>query len=337
MPNNELIKIFPIIFFFAFLLTSFLLNYVSALFSEADLFKIDLTKRRKTKKIKKLLFVLKNGQLLSATISFSQVFINFFMSLLATKMLKENEQFLEKILGEALVFFLISLLIALFTEIFVRFLTTKSFSKRMILNKYFINIAYLISRLSFFQFIIKPRKRIFVNSEKDVSLFVSNLAAEKILEKKEARLIKAALNFDEIKVSQIFKKWEKVICLEDSLNYEELKRIYLKHLLDRYPVINKKKQLVGIFSMKTFFREGLLKNKNIIWQDHINKEFVTVQPHEKLDKVFEKLQNNYCYLAIVKSGRDTLGIITLQDALNALVGKMKDEKDKIKKSSRLAH
>ena len=100
MPSNELTKIFPIILFFAFLLTSFLLNYVSALYSEADLFKIDLTKRRKTKKIKKLLFVLKNGQLLSATISFSQVFINFFMSLLAAKMLKENEQFLEKILGE---------------------------------------------------------------------------------------------------------------------------------------------------------------------------------------------------------------------------------------------
>lgn len=92
MPNNELIKFFPITLFFVFLMVSFLLNYVSALYSEADLFKIDLTKRRKSKKIKKLIFVLKNGQLLSATISFSQVFINFFMSLLATKMLKENKK-----------------------------------------------------------------------------------------------------------------------------------------------------------------------------------------------------------------------------------------------------
>ena len=93
MPNPELIKIFPITLFFAFLLVSFLLNYVSALYSEADLFKIDLTKRRKSKKIKKLLFVLKNGQLLSATISFSQVFINFSMTLLAARMLKENKKY----------------------------------------------------------------------------------------------------------------------------------------------------------------------------------------------------------------------------------------------------
>ena len=77
-------------------------------------------------------------------------------------------------------------------------------------------------------------------------------------------------------------------------------------------------------------------NPTVIWQDYINKEFVTVRPHEKLDKVFEKLQNNYCYLAIVKSSRSVLGIITLQDILNALVGKMKDEKDKTKRSSRLA-
>lgn len=76
----------------------------------------------------------------------------------------------------------------------------------MVLNHHFINFAYFISRLSFFQFIIKPRKRIFVNSENDVSLFVSNLAAEKILEKKEAKLIQSALNFDEIKVRQILTK-----------------------------------------------------------------------------------------------------------------------------------
>jgi CBS domain containing-hemolysin-like protein len=88
----------------------------------------------------------------------------------------------------------------------MRFLVTKSFSKRVITNNFLINNAYFLNRLSPLQLIIKPRKRIFVNSEKDVSLFVSNLAAEAILEQKEAKLIKAALKLDETKVHQVLKK-----------------------------------------------------------------------------------------------------------------------------------
>jgi putative hemolysin len=330
MPNNELIKLLPIFLFLSFLTISSFLNYISALYSEADLFKVDLTKGRKTTKIKKLLFVLKSGQMLSATISFWQIFLNLSMSYLITKMISENEKFLKKLwVGEGFIFFLASLFIAFFTEILTRFLATKNLSKRFITNHFLINTAYSLSRLSPFQLIIKPKKRVFVNSEKDVSLFVSNLAAEAILEKKEANLIKAALNFDEMKVSQVFKKWEKVICLEKSISYKKLQKTYLNHPFDRYPIINKKKQLVGTFSMKIFSR-ALLKNKNAVWQDYIDKEFITVQTQEKINKVFEKLQKKYRHLAIVKSNKNIIGIITLQDILNTLVGKMKDEKDKLK-------
>ena len=97
MSNNELTKLLPIILFPSLLLISSFLNYISALYSEADLFKTDLTKKRKSKKTKKMLFVLKNGQLLSATVSFLQVFFNFFMSSLVTKVASENTKSLEKI------------------------------------------------------------------------------------------------------------------------------------------------------------------------------------------------------------------------------------------------
>jgi hypothetical protein len=96
MPENQLTKILPLIFFTPLLLISFFFNYISALYSEADLFKLDLTKGRKTIKIKKLLFILKRGQILSATVSFYQVMLNFFMSLLATKVVRENKELLNK-------------------------------------------------------------------------------------------------------------------------------------------------------------------------------------------------------------------------------------------------
>jgi CBS domain containing-hemolysin-like protein len=52
-----------------------------------------------------------------------------------------------------------------------------------------------------------------------------------------------------------------------------------------------------------------------------------VSPYEKLNKVFEKLQDNYCHFAIVKTKKRFSGIVTLQNILNSLVGKMRDERD----------
>ncbi|CAI2161736.1 1305_t:CDS:10 [Funneliformis geosporum] len=51
--------------------------------------------------------------------------------------------------------------------------------------------------------IVKPKKKIFSDSEKDVARFIDNLALEKVLEIKEAALVKSALNFDEIEVASI--------------------------------------------------------------------------------------------------------------------------------------
>src|SRR2546430_12454640 len=95
-------EIFPplsfVIIFFLLLGFSFFLNYISALYSEVNLFKIDLVKKRKDEgQTKKLIFILKNGNLLFAIICFCQVFLNIFMSDLFMKttgevILKEIEK-----------------------------------------------------------------------------------------------------------------------------------------------------------------------------------------------------------------------------------------------------
>ena len=50
-------------------------------------------------------------------------------------------------------------------------------------------------------------------------------------------------------------------------------------------------------------------------------------PHDKLDKVLTKLQTANCRLAIVREKKRLLGIITLQDVLSSLVGKIRDERE----------
>src|SRR5690606_33276905 len=106
----------------------------SALYSDVNLFKVDLVKRRKDeKKFKKLIFILKNGNLLFAAICFYQVFLNIFIS----------DLFMERIGGKVLEYFGktdyrllmilgLSLLIAFFNEIFARYLANRPNNQRKI-------------------------------------------------------------------------------------------------------------------------------------------------------------------------------------------------------------
>lgn len=81
MQISEFLTLPLFVNIFSLLGLSFFLNYLSALYSEVNLFKIDLVKKRKDKrKIKKLVFILKNGNLLFAAVCICQVFLNIFLS-----------------------------------------------------------------------------------------------------------------------------------------------------------------------------------------------------------------------------------------------------------------
>src|SRR5205085_5404200 len=208
MKISELIPpLYLVAIFFSLLLLSFFLNYVSALYSDVNLFKIDLVRKRQDKaKSKKLIFILKNGNLLFAMICVCQVFLNIIISdIFMTGMGEPILGGIEKTNYRWGVLLGLSLLIALFTEIFVRYLATRPSSRKMIFNNFFIGVAYSLIRIPYYflRSIVKPRKKIFVNSEKDIIRFINNLTTDNTLEKNEAKLVQSAFDFDESEVNKI--------------------------------------------------------------------------------------------------------------------------------------
>jgi hypothetical protein len=80
MENREIVLFFSLVIFISLFFFSFFLNYLSSLYSGINLFKLDLKKKKKTRGWKKIVFVLKNGNLLFAIVCFFQVFLNIIMS-----------------------------------------------------------------------------------------------------------------------------------------------------------------------------------------------------------------------------------------------------------------
>ncbi|CFW93098.1 Putative membrane protein (CBS-domain) [endosymbiont DhMRE of Dentiscutata heterogama] len=331
MQISDLLSLSLVAVFLLLLGFSFFLNYISALYSDVNLFKIDLVKERKDKRrSKKIIFILKNGNLLFAVICIWQVFLNIFLSEIFMSGIGQQ------ILGSTvvdkykwLVLALFGLTIALTNEIFARYLANRPGSRKMVFNNFFIDITYALIRLPlnyFLRLIVKPRKRIFVNSEQDVMRFVNNLTLDRVLEKNEAQLVQAAFMFDDLRVSSIATPWEKVVAFNHEMPYPEIQTIHSREFFTRYPVLNQKKEVIGTFNMELFYWK-LIKNKEIRWQDYVDKRVIRFSPQDKLDKVLTKLQTTNSRMAVIQEKKKLLGIITLQDVLSALVGKIKDEKE----------
>jgi putative hemolysin len=213
-------------------------------------------------------------------------------------------------------------------EIFIRFLADKETSKKQVTNPFFLNPAHFITYLMrlMLKWLIKP-KRSFFYKEEDLIRLMGNLESENLLEPQEARLLKAAFNFDVEVVSKHFKPRKKAIFLSAEMNFKEIQAVNFKYRYTRYPVLSKAEKdsnLIGVFSFKLFNLRA--KNKDYHWLEFVNKKINYLDVDTKLSKAFEICQaTGQRLFIVVDKKKQFIGIITLEDILETLVGKIKDE------------
>lgn len=319
-------------FIFSFVLilfNSFFLNYISSLYSDINLFKFDISNKKLTTEKKKTIFVFKNINLLLTNISFWQVIHNF---LLSSYYIEEFLKSYKKSFHLPIILF-ISIIIAAFTEIFSRYLSSFNISKKMLTTGFFVNYAYFITKFSFIPFFNFNRKtKIFNNSESDFNVFLENLVSEQILEEKEGKLVSHALNLDETKVNSIFKN--NFIYFDYFMDVKEIINIHLDNYCSFYPIF-KNNIFFGNINMKINHKYlEIEKNNNDLFSWHNKiielKDVVFVFKNDKLDSVLDKMQKNSTKISIVlekkrKKGYLNIkknhikGIVTIKDIIDYLL------------------
>lgn len=302
-----------------------LLNFISSLYSGIDISKIDLSrlKRKKHKKVRRIIYIIRNNYLLFVGTSFFSAFLNLGLSKITFE--KINLNFQEELIF--IFFFIFS------TEIFVRYLAELNFSKKLVLNSFFLNVTFFFTWTisSLLSWLIKEKK-LSSYRETDLIRLINNLEAENVLEASEVKLVHSALNFDEKEVSSCFKPRKKIIFLSLKMNFKEVLQIYFKYHFTRYPVLSEENKLEGIFNFKllTLKVKDLFwkQKKDYYWQTFINKKIIYLPLNTKLSKAFEILQSSRSHFAFVLDNKNKLvGIITLEDILETLVGDIKDESE----------
>lgn len=166
-------------------------------------------------------------------------------------------------------------------------------------------------------------------TENELIDIVEKIEKEGVLEHQESELIQSAINFDSISVRQVMTPKENVMCLNIEDDFETIASFFDYHQFTRAPVYDKESdRVIGVINQKDVYScyiTNIKKNARKLMGDALYVSHRRLIPY-----ALEIIQKNKSHLAIVVDNikdKNFLGIITLEDILEELVGEIYDEYD----------
>ena len=197
--------------------------------------------------------------------------------------------------------------------------------------------------ITFFYYILYPINMIFngwkwliskvfrlksddIITEEEILTVVEEAEEDGTLREEETNLIRSVIEFDDLEVGDILVPRVNIIAIDVDSDMEEFRKAFDNEGYSRIPVYKDTVDtIVGTIHQKDFYGAYLAGKKNV--KDIVQDAFYTTE-HSKISKLLKQLQQKKVHMAIVLDEYGgTLGIVTLEDILEELVGEIWDEHD----------
>ncbi len=174
--------------------------------------------------------------------------------------------------------------------------------------------------------IFKLKKDDTVTDEEILSL-VEEAEESGVLKEDESELVRSALEFDDLKVEDILVPRVDVYAVGDDWTMDEIRDVFEKSGYSRLPVYKETiDNIIGLVHERDFFVGYVKGEKNI---GHLVQEIVFTTEHTRISALLKQLQKQKIHMAAVSDEYGgVVGIVTLEDILEELVGEIWDEHDK---------
>jgi CBS domain containing-hemolysin-like protein len=174
---------------------------------------------------------------------------------------------------------------------------------------------------------IKPVGDHEIHSEEELKLIIAESEEGGAIESSERELIQNVFDFDNRVVKQIMVPRAKVSALSVSLTLEEAVAAIFREGYSRYPVYDKSlDEIIGVVIAKDIMRHYVQKNGKTL-AEVANKAYYVTE-YKPIDQLLREFQKKKIQMAIVISEYgDMVGMVTLEDILEELVGEIQDEHD----------
>ena len=167
-----------------------------------------------------------------------------------------------------------------------------------------------------------------VITEEELLTYVEEASEDGTLDESETELISGAIEFNDVEVGDILVPRVNVIAIEMDTPMDEIKDVFLKNGFSRVPVYkNSIDTIIGMIHEKDFFNAYLGGTKNI---KGLITSMAIATEHMKISVLLRTLQKQKVHMAtVLDEYGGTLGIVTLEDILEELVGEIWDEHDEV--------
>ena len=191
-------------------------------------------------------------------------------------------------------------------------------------------LVYLFFPLTFiFKQLQNLLAKIFKNNddkgitEEELISIIEEAEEEGDIDKEESTLIKSAIEFNELEVSDILTPRIDITAISTEATKEEVASVFSESGYSRLPLYEGDlDNVIGILYYKDFYTSKFEKLEEIM------KPVIYVAKTQKINELLKELQDKQLHLAVVMDEfGSTAGIVTLEDIVEEIVGEIWDEHD----------
>ncbi len=165
-------------------------------------------------------------------------------------------------------------------------------------------------------------------SQEELLMIVDEVEQEGGIDTEEGDLLRNAIEFSDLKAEDILTHRVDIEALPIDADKEEIARMFTETRFSRIPIYEESiDNIIGVIHQKDFYVGSGISDADI--KDLISPPLF-IHKSEKADDLLRTLQREKSHVAIVVDEYGgTLGIVTMEDILEELVGEIWDEHDEV--------
>lgn len=143
----------------------------------------------------------------------------------------------------------------------------------------------------------------------------------------EKEMLSGIVQFASTEVEEIMHPRMEIVGIDEEENFDEVRRLIIESGYSRIPVYKGSiDHIVGMLYVKDMLRY-VGKGSDFEWNKHLRPAFYTPE-HKKINELLDEFQTQKVHIAIVVDEYgSTLGLVSLEDILEEIVGEISDESD----------
>ena len=274
--------------------------------------------------------LLGNVELLLATILVVNNLVNICIVILTSNVIDATFTFLrfEFLFKSVLVTFLLLLFGEILPKVFAQTVPVRfaCFAARplLVLRWIFYPLSYILVRTS-----SRISEKAAHRSELSLDELADAVDMTQSSSPEEHEMLSGIVNFANTEVQEIMKPRVDITAIEITEGYEHVKRVIIESGFSRIPVYEDEVDNIR----GTLYVKDLLPYINhgddFAWQRLIRKAYF-VPEHKKINDLLAEFQSNKVHMAIVVDEYgSTLGLVSLEDIIEEIVGEISDESDTV--------